>query len=693
MANKIDVDGGNPYRDSKGRFDDSPFEFLQNRGSKSYVSREDNEKKIKGLKKEAEKQLEEMRKAALNPDTDIPELRNYDEVEHQKRSKAASDTIANLEGTDEAVATGNIEQLQEALVENGDSYTRSEIKDAIVLLHQDPYYQQFVLPRYQEQNSQATNTGTQQDDSSATDVQVIDSVNPTGGVFVDYNPQAIANAELADNMTTLDQTTGGSPDDIITVYRGVDKEHGQTEIVAGDFITDMKELAESYTGDGNVISMKVRKGDVVDDANEGGGNEYLYIPGADKKIAERDGAGTAETKAEDTTKETATRSSKAQKTLDDIENKIRSLPKEKFYAVGKNGEVIGEANGNKGQVNIDFATAAKIAVDGEAVLTHNHPTQKMKGGESSTLPFSLDDLITVSMVNAKTMRAVGETHDFEIERTDKWPAPSVMRNTHEQSLKNSEKILRKKLAKGEITDKEFQFERHNLALLETSKALGFKYTSTTRGDSEDAERDGDKADDKKTENEQRGASEKTTQGFSVPDFMKDDEEEIRNQDFETLVAYTPEGDYVAHIPGTKNRIVIPNISIELMKSTEDFIFTHNHPGTGTGGFTMSFSKMDIDFAARTNPKVLRAIGKTHDYTIVRADGARWPELSMSSRLYNKAKTSAEDEFKKKIEAGEMTKDEARLTVFDRTIELYVESFKNTNGEKPLSYIKEERENG
>lgn len=115
----------------------------------------------------------------------------------------------------------------------------------------------------------------------------IDNLNPSGGIgrSIDYDPTYRATAPLAKNMQTLDKTLGGSPDDMITVYRGVDNEFSQSKIVPGDYITDMPELAQSYTGDGNVIEMQVRKGDIIDDATEPGGNEYIYRPKADKEIA------------------------------------------------------------------------------------------------------------------------------------------------------------------------------------------------------------------------------------------------------------------------------------------------------------------------------------------------------------------------------------------------------------------------
>lgn len=108
------------------------------------------------------------------------------------------------------------------------------------------------------------------------DPNVISNMNPSGGVLVDYTPQSRMKAKLADNIATIDKTMGGNPDDMITIYRGAPK--SQKNIAPGDFITTNRELAQSYTGDGNVIEMKVRKSDVLDDSSEPLGEEYIYRP-------------------------------------------------------------------------------------------------------------------------------------------------------------------------------------------------------------------------------------------------------------------------------------------------------------------------------------------------------------------------------------------------------------------------------
>jgi hypothetical protein len=106
--------------------------------------------------------------------------------------------------------------------------------------------------------------------------QVITSVNPTGSLYVDYTPQARMTMKLGKNMTTLDKTSGKSPDTLITVYRGAPKT--QKQIVGGDFITTNYDLAKSYAGNGHVIESKVKMKDILDDSESPLGDEYIYRP-------------------------------------------------------------------------------------------------------------------------------------------------------------------------------------------------------------------------------------------------------------------------------------------------------------------------------------------------------------------------------------------------------------------------------
>ena len=49
---------------------------------------------------------------------------------------------------------------------------------------------------------------------------ILNSLNPTGTVVTDYSPELRMTATLGKNITTLDKTSGKSPDELITIYRG-----------------------------------------------------------------------------------------------------------------------------------------------------------------------------------------------------------------------------------------------------------------------------------------------------------------------------------------------------------------------------------------------------------------------------------------------------------------------------------------
>ena len=105
---------------------------------------------------------------------------------------------------------------------------------------------------------------------------ILDNLNPTGSLYVDYTPNQRATMELGENITTLAKTSKKSPDTMITIYRGAPK--NQKQIVAGDFITTNYDLAKSYIGEGNILSKKVEMSDVLDDITEPLGEEYIYRP-------------------------------------------------------------------------------------------------------------------------------------------------------------------------------------------------------------------------------------------------------------------------------------------------------------------------------------------------------------------------------------------------------------------------------
>jgi hypothetical protein len=104
---------------------------------------------------------------------------------------------------------------------------------------------------------------------------ILDTLNPTWWLGVEYTPKIRATAELWPNITTLDKTMEVNPNVEIIIYRGAPK--SQKNIVPWDFVTTSKELANSYT-DWNVIEMKVKAKDILDDITEPLWLEYIYRP-------------------------------------------------------------------------------------------------------------------------------------------------------------------------------------------------------------------------------------------------------------------------------------------------------------------------------------------------------------------------------------------------------------------------------
>lgn len=105
---------------------------------------------------------------------------------------------------------------------------------------------------------------------------ILDSLNPTWWLYVKYTPEIRAKAKLWPNITTLDKTMWVSPDKEIIIYRWAPK--SQKWIVAWDFVTTNYDLAKSYTWDWNILKLKVKARDVLDDITEPLWEEYIYRP-------------------------------------------------------------------------------------------------------------------------------------------------------------------------------------------------------------------------------------------------------------------------------------------------------------------------------------------------------------------------------------------------------------------------------
>lgn len=195
---------------------------------------------------------------------------------------------------------------------------------------------------------------------------ILSDLNPTGGLYVKYDPESRMKMKLGENITTLDKTMGKKPSDTITIYRGATK--NQKSIVGGDFVTTNYELAKSYTDDeGIVLEKKVKLSDVLDDKNEPLGEEYIYRP-KKKTTKETTGQALSSKGAESISKyETRTSTSDIPKDFK-LFNRVQEL-KEKYASKS----TIGEGYTPKGSVGAYYQDTGNVRVNGMndiSVATH-----------------------------------------------------------------------------------------------------------------------------------------------------------------------------------------------------------------------------------------------------------------------------------------------------------------------------------
>jgi hypothetical protein len=109
----------------------------------------------------------------------------------------------------------------------------------------------------------------------ASEPPVLNSSNPTGSLFINYDPHS-RTGPLGSGVTTLDKAKGVHPDTPVTIYRGAPAH--QKMIVPGDFVTTDPRLARDYAGNGRVLQQDVRHRDLVTDPDEWEGGEHIYRP-------------------------------------------------------------------------------------------------------------------------------------------------------------------------------------------------------------------------------------------------------------------------------------------------------------------------------------------------------------------------------------------------------------------------------
>lgn len=206
-------------------------------------------------------------------------------VPEELRSRDLFDSVLAELNPDSLTFPPNSQPKKQALYEEilyqVDSIAGTD-SDPIINQLKEAYNAKKTQKTKQEKTAKAPSRSTTGSKASVdTFAESINSVNPTGSVFVEYTPEKRATAPLANNMTTLDVTMGADPNDKITIFRGVSK--SGRKINPGDFITTDINSALSYGS--KVISKEVRLGDIVDDRDQPLGGDYLYRPGASEDLS------------------------------------------------------------------------------------------------------------------------------------------------------------------------------------------------------------------------------------------------------------------------------------------------------------------------------------------------------------------------------------------------------------------------
>lgn len=129
------------------------------------------------------------------------------------------------------------------------------------------------------------------------DSDEISHMNPSGGLFGDYNPESRQDAKLAKNITTYDKIHGIGPQDKVTIYRGAPS--NQSTLAPGDFVTTHPQLAKDYAGTGRVIKQEVPASHILADSDDPEGEEFIYRPApANARIPARTAAEAAAAKVD-----------------------------------------------------------------------------------------------------------------------------------------------------------------------------------------------------------------------------------------------------------------------------------------------------------------------------------------------------------------------------------------------------------
>lgn len=152
---------------------------------------------------------------------------------------------------------------------------------------------------------------------------------------------------------------------------------------------------------------------------------------------------------------------------------------------------------------------------------------------------------------------------------------------------------------------------------------------------------------------------------------------IRNNKYETAVAYDSKGNLLLNKKGGSRSVRMTSNEISKLK---DSVFTHNHPSalgkTGIRAIGTSFSHQDLRFAVGTNLKEIRAVTPTYTFSVKRPKNGWGVSPNQVKRAYDKAEKEVRREMDKYLDRVGRTK-----TSYDRANASYYNQINKRVAEK------------
>ena len=111
--------------------------------------------------------------------------------------------------------------------------------------------------------------------------------------------------------------------------------------------------------------------------------------------------------------------------------------------------------------------------------------------------------------------------------------------------------------------------------------------------------------------------------------IKDFEDSVRKNDFESALIVDNNGNELVKKKGTSTGVDFSKEERDLMKKSKNVILTHNHPRD------LPLSKSDYVFAAQNNLAEVRAVGPRTTYVLKRPKSG-WPNAGLIGSEYDTA---------------------------------------------------------